>query len=161
LIQAFSKVVQNRDCHLILAGSGDAEYSLNLTQIVSSLGLADHISFTGFVTGADKQLLLQGADIFVLPSFAENFGVAVAEAMAAGLPVIITPGVQISPQVLAEKAGLVVEGDVELMANAIARLLDSPGERHQLGKNGKRLVNCYYTWDAIAKNLISVYTTLE
>lgn len=160
LINGFSQLAKKLDCHLILAGSGDAEYLTYLTQLVSSLGLADRISFAGFVTGEDKQLLLQGADIFVLPSFAENFGVAVAEAMAVGLSVIITPDVQISPLILEKKAGLVVEGDIELMANAIARLLDSPAERHQLGKNGKCLVSRYYTWNAIAINLISVYKTI-
>jgi Glycosyl transferases group 1 len=67
-------------------------------------------------------MLLQGSDLFVLPSFAENFGVAVAEAMAAGLPVIVTPGVQISPDVSAGKAGLVAEGNVDAVSEAIALL---------------------------------------
>lgn len=159
LINAFSQLTQNYDCHLILAGSGgDAEYILYLNQLVSSLGLANRISFTGFVTGKDKALLLQGADLFVLPSFAENFGVAVAEAMAAGLPVIVTPDVQISPEIEAEEAGLVVEGEVDTVAQAIARLLDFSNYREQLGENGKRLARDAYSWKAIAHKLVSIYT---
>ncbi|MEQ8536736.1 MAG: glycosyltransferase [Coleofasciculus sp. D1-CHI-01] len=161
LIQALSKLtVQNYDFHLILAGSGEADYVNHLKKLVASLGLAKYTSFAGFVTGEDKNLLLQGSDIFVLPSFSENFGVAVAEAMAAGLPVIVTPGVQISPEIAVAKAGLVVEGDVETLADAIATLLNSPHLRHELGENGKRLVSHRYSWKVIAQNLISVYTAI-
>jgi glycosyltransferase involved in cell wall biosynthesis len=160
LINVLSQIAQKYDCHLILAGSGDAEYLTYLIQLVSSLGLDNRTSFTGFVTGEDKDLLLQGSDLFVLPSFAENFGVAVAEAMAAGLPAIVTPDVQISPEIKEEKAGLVVKGEVDAVAKAIARLLDSPNYRNRLGENGKRLVSRCYSWKAIAQKLVSVYTAI-
>lgn len=158
LLQAIRQVAdQHHDCHLILAGSGETEYLTYLIGLVSSLGLASRTSFAGFVTGKDKALLLQGSDIFVLPSYAENFGVAVAEAMAAGLPVIVTPDVQISPEVAAEQAGLVVEGNVDALSAAIARLVASPEERCQLGENGQRLVHHCYSWKVIAQNLAEVY----
>lgn len=161
LLQALSQLAaQNYDFHLILAGSGEVDYLSYLTNLVSSLGLQERTSIPGFVTGGDKNLLLQAADIFVLPSFSENFGVAVAEAMAAGLPVVITPDVQISPEIAAEQAGLVVEGEVEPLANAIAQLLTSPNLRRQLGENGKRLANRRYSWSAIAQNLICVYSAI-
>ncbi|MFP5270575.1 glycosyltransferase [Coleofasciculus sp.] len=161
LIQALSQLaVKSYDFHLILAGSGETDYVNHLKKLVASLGLAKHTSFAGFVTGEDKNLLLQGSDIFVLPSFSENFGVAVAEAMAAGLPVIVTPGVQISPEIAAAKAGLVVEGEIETLADAIATLLNSPHLCHELGENGKRLVSHRYSWKVIAQNLISVYTAI-
>jgi glycosyltransferase involved in cell wall biosynthesis len=161
LLQAISQVAaQNHDCHLIFAGSGEAEYLNYLISLVSSLGLASRVSFAGFVTGKDKALLLQGSDIFVLPSYAENFGVAVAEAMAAGLPAIVTPDVQISPEVMTQQAGLVVEGNVDALSAAITRLIASPEERRQLGKNGQRLVNHCYSWNVIAQNLAEVYTKI-
>jgi glycosyltransferase involved in cell wall biosynthesis len=116
---------------------------------------------TGFVTGQKKDLLLQGSDLFVLPSFSENFGIAVAEAMAAGLPVIVTPDVQIAPDIAAEKAGLIVEGEVDALTDAIAQLLASPNLRHQLGENGKHLVSHRYCWSAIAQKLSSVYTAIS
>ncbi|MEQ8971703.1 MAG: glycosyltransferase [Coleofasciculus sp. C1-SOL-03] len=161
LIQALSQLtVKSYDFHLILAGSGEPDYVNYLQKLVASVGLTKNTSFAGFVTGEDKNLLLQGSDIFVLPSFSENFGVAVAEAMAAGLPVIVTPGVQISPEIAEAKAGLVVEGEVETLTDAIATLLNSPHLRHKLGENGKRLVSHRYSWKVIAQNLISVYTAI-
>lgn len=161
LIEALSYLAaQSYDFHLILAGSGESDYLSYLTNLVSSLGLTSRTSIPGFVMGEDKELLLQGADIFVLPSFSENFGIAVAEAMVARLPVIVTPDVQISPEIAAASAGLVVVAEVVPLADAITQLLTSPDLRRQLGENGKRLVSRCYSWSAIGKNLASLYTTI-
>ena len=161
LLQALGQLAaQNYDFHLILAGSGEPAYLDDLNQIISSLDLSSRITWAGFVTGAEKDRLLQGSDLFVLPSFSENFGIAVAEAMAAELPVIVTPGVQIAPTIAEAQAGLVVEGESEILASAIAQLLDSSKLRCQLGNNGKRLVNQRYSWPAIAQKLADVYTTI-
>jgi glycosyltransferase involved in cell wall biosynthesis len=162
LLYALSRLAaQNQEFHLILAGSGESDYLSYLTDLVSSLGLQSRTTMTGFVTGKAKDMLLQGSDLFVLPSFSENFGIAIAEAMAAGLPVIITPDIQIAPEIAAEKAGLVVEGDVEAVENAIAQLLADRHLRHQLGENGKRLASCRYCWNAIAQKLASAYTAIH
>ena len=161
LIQALSKLATlNHDFHLVLAGSGEPDYLTYLINLVSSLGLSDRTSIPGFVTGQDKDLLIQGSDMFVLPSFSENFGIAVAEAMAAGLPVIVTPDVQISPDIAEAKAGLVVEGDVDVLVDAIAQLLTSPQYRQQLGENGKRLVSRRYSWSAIASQFNGIYHSI-
>ncbi len=161
LLRALNRLVtHNNDFHLILAGSGETEYVNYLKNLVASLGLTSRISFPGFVNGTDKELLLKGSDIFVLPSFTENFGVAIAEAMAAGLPVIITPGVQIAPEIAQAKAGLVVEGESDTLSEAIAKLLTSPNLRYQLGENGKKLVSSRYSWSAISQNLASIYTAI-
>jgi glycosyltransferase involved in cell wall biosynthesis len=100
---------------------------------------------------------LQGADLFVLPSFAENFGVAVAEALAAGLPVVITPGIQIAPAVAAAQAGLVVEGQVTTLATALAQLFKHPELRQKMARNGQQLARQQYSWDAISRDLMQVY----
>lgn len=161
LIEALNKLASaNQDFHLIVAGSGEAEYVNYLNNLVSSLNWHSQTSMVGFVTGETKDLLLQGSDVFVLPSFSENFGIAVAEAMAAGCSVIVTPDVQIAPDITAFKAGLVVTGEVDTVAEAIAQLLASPSLRHQLGENGKRLVSSRYSWKAIAQNLQLVYSLL-
>ncbi|NEO79663.1 glycosyltransferase [Moorena sp. SIO4G3] len=161
LIQALNKLAtQNLDFHLIFAGSGESDYENQLKNLVASSGLTSRTTFTGFITGIDKELVLQGSNMFVLPTFSENFGIAIVEAMAAGLPVIITPGVQIAPEIAQAKAGLVVEGEVDALSNAIAQLLASPDLRNQLGENGKQLVSSRYSWSAIAQNLASVYATI-
>ena len=161
LIQTLAKLAeQNYQFHLILAGSGEADYLAYLKNLVAQSGLTDKTSFPGFVAGLDKDLLLQGADIFVLPSFSENFAIAVAEALAAGLPVIITPDIQISPEIAEAKAGLVVEGEQKAIGDAIASLLSDPQQRQILGENGKRLATHRYCWNAIASHLSGVYSSI-
>lgn len=151
---------QGNNFHLILAGSGTPDYLAHLKNLFTSLGLAYSVSFPGLVIDKEKDLLLQGSDLFVLPSFSENFGIAVAEALAAGLPVILTPGVQIAPDVAAAKAGFVVPGEVEPLAASIAQLLISPQLREELGQNGQRLAKERYSWRSIAQDLIPIYEAI-
>ena len=157
LIQAFQQAIaHNSPCHLILAGSGDTEYVEYLRQLVTDNQLSDRVTFTGFVTGYKKNLLLQGADIFVLPSYSENFGIAVAEAMAAGLPVIVTSGVQISTDIAAADAGIVTNSKTELVS-AIVQLIKSQEMRSRLSQNAIELATNKYNWDVIASQLIGHY----
>lgn len=161
LLQSLSSLAQEgHSFHLCLAGAGEPDYLNHLKTLIASLGLTAQTSLTGFVTGQDKEILLQGSDIFVLPSFSENFGVAVAEAMAAGLPVIITPDIQIAPDIARARAGLVVAGEAEALETAIAQLLNSPNLRQQLGENGRRFAQSHYSWDAIAQQLAAAYTAI-
>lgn len=161
LIRSLSKLALTQSkFHLILAGTGEPEYLQYLQNLVLDSGLTAQTTFSGFVTGKDKDLLLQGSDIFVLPSFSENFGIAVAEALANGLPVIITPDIQIAPEIYRANAGLIVPGEEETIANAIAQLLSTPEQRYQLGENGKTLVKERYSWNAIAYQLTEVYRTI-
>jgi glycosyltransferase involved in cell wall biosynthesis len=158
LLQSLSQLKeQGQRFHLIMAGSGDPDYEMELKSLAASLNITDRVSFPGLVLEEAKDLLLQGANLFVLPSFSENFGIAVAEALSAGLPVVITPDIQISSDIMAANAGLVVQGEVEALTNAIAQLLNSPQLRDQLGKNGQRLAKQHYSWITIAKQLIPIY----
>ncbi len=157
LLQALHQLRDRYRFHCLLAGSGDADYTDYVARQIADLGLMQCTTMTGFMDGYDKRLLLQGADLFVLPSFSENFGIAVAEALAAGLPVVITPGVQIAPEVDRAKAGLVVEGTVEAVAGAIAQLLTSVTLRQQLGTNGKQLAANRYSWYAVALEQRTIY----
>lgn len=157
LINALSKVTaHNSNFHLIMAGTGEANYVDYLQQLADKCNLSDRISFPGFIIGRQKEILLQGSDIFALPSYSENFGIAVAEAMAAGLPVIITPGVQIAVEVAAAKAGIIIEGEAEL-SKAIAQLLNSESRRSHLSQNAIALAQFRYAWDRIAKQLVTSY----
>ena len=156
LISAFKVIARNPRCHLVIAGSGDREYVKYLYSLVAENQLSDRITFTGFVTGYKKNILLQGADIFVLPSYSENFGIAVAEAMAAGLPVVVTPEVQISTDIAAADAGIVINSQAELVS-AIAQLLKSESTRSHFSQNAVELAVNKYNWDKIASQLIGHY----
>ena len=161
LMEAVSQIITNKyDVHLIVAGSGEPDYENYLKKLVVSLDLVNHVSFAGFVAGENKQLLLHGSDIFVLPSFTENFGVAVVEAMAAGLPVVITPDIQIAPEINKEKAGLVSEGEVNNLTKSILELLTNPDYRYELGQNARNLVNQKYSWNVITHKLVSAYQSV-
>jgi glycosyltransferase involved in cell wall biosynthesis len=128
--------------------------------MVASLKIADKTSFVGFVSGYEKDLLLQGSDLFVLPTYSENFGIALAEAMVSGLPVVTTPGAQIAPEIAHAKAGIIVEGEREPLQTAIAHLLNSPQLREELGENGRVFALQNYSWPAIAQKLASVYQAI-
>ncbi|GAX34329.1 glycosyltransferase [Nodularia sp. NIES-3585] len=161
LIQTLSNLAaQEQQFHLILAGSGETEYVQALHEMVASLNLAAQTSFVGFVSGYEKDLLLQGSDLFVLPTYSENFGIALAEAMVSGLPVVTTPGTQIAPEIAQAKAGMIVEGEIEPLQAAIAHLLNSPQLRYELGNNGRLFALEHYSWPAIAKKLASVYQAI-
>ncbi|MBE9179528.1 glycosyltransferase [Oculatella sp. LEGE 06141] len=161
LLESLSYLKAQRFCfHAIFAGSGEVDYLAQLKNLTTSLGLDDCVSFPGLVVGKDKDLLLQGSDLFVLPSFSENFGIAVAEALVAGCPVVITPGIQIAPDIASAQAGFVVEGAKESVAEAIAQLLKSPELRHEYGMNGQRLARERYSWRAIAQELTTVYQAI-
>jgi len=80
--------------------------------------------------------------------------------MAAELPVIITPGVQIAPEVECANAGAIADADSDAFGAAIAQFLSSPNLRRQLGTNGRRLVRRRYSWDAIAPQLAAAYQAI-
>lgn len=148
---------QGQPFHALIAGSGDEDYLDALKLLANALGIGEQVTFCGFVTGRDKDLLFQGSDLFALPSHSENFGIAVAEALVAQLPVVITPEVQISPDVARAEAGLVVEGTVEDFTSAIAQLLASPRLRREMGQQGAHLARTCYSWESIAKQLVVAY----
>jgi glycosyltransferase involved in cell wall biosynthesis len=157
LIDAFQQVArQNSSCHLLMAGSGEADYLAYLQQLATQKQLGERITFTGLITGNKKNILLQGADIFALPSYSENFGIAVAEAMAAGLPVIVTPGVQIAPEISTAEGGIIVNDRAELIT-ALTQLLESSKMRSHLSQNAMELAKDKYNWDNIASQLIAAY----
>ncbi|NJK60018.1 MAG: glycosyltransferase [Oscillatoriales cyanobacterium SM2_1_8] len=158
LLQALAGL--DRPWVALLAGTGDPAYLKGLAQLSTNLGLGDRVKFLGFVQGEAKTEALRGSDVFALPSQSENFGLAVAEAMAAGLPVLVTPGVQIAPEIAQAEAGLVVPPTVEAWRSALESILRNPAQRQTWGRNGQTLVEQTYQWGAIAERLATVYHQL-
>jgi glycosyltransferase involved in cell wall biosynthesis len=119
--------------------------------------LSSSVRFTGFLEGRKKEEVLEEADIFVLPSYHESFGIAVAEAMAWGLPVIVTDAVALYEEVRSADAGLVSRvGSSQALAEAIRELAD-PAKRREKGLNARRLVEQRFSRETLASSLVTFY----
>lgn len=147
------------DFHFVLAGSNpqDPNYENQIKQQIKSSILAKYTTITGFVEGEVKLGLLQDADLLVLPSYYENFGIAVAEAMGIGTPVVISDQVHIWEAVKQIEAGWITKCTVAALTQTLQTALQDKEERIQRGWNAKQLVIEQYSWDAIAKQMIEVY----
>ena len=145
--------------HFILAGSNpqDADYETEIKLQIHNSSLAKYTTITGFVSGDLKAKLLTKADLFVLPSYYENFGIAVAEAMAAGVPVVISDRIHIAEDIQQAEAGWVGPLEVGAIANSIKSALLNPQERQRRGLNGKEYAKKHYNWEAIAQQTIDAY----
>ena len=145
--------------HFILAGSNpqDADYETQIKVQIHNSSLAKYTTITGFVSGDLKVELLTKADLFVLPSYYENFGIAVAEAMAAGVPVVISDRIHIAEDIQQAEAGWVGPLEVGAIANSIKSALINPQERQRRGLNGKEYAKKHYNWEAIAQQTIDAY----
>jgi glycosyltransferase involved in cell wall biosynthesis len=144
-----------RPWQLLIAGSGEADYERRLRALATELGLADRCLWLGFVQGESKDRLLQGSDWFVLPSSAENFGIAVAEALAAATPVVVSPQVGLAPAVAEASAGLLSPLDPSELAATLSQALEQP--RLPLSLAARRLAEERYGWPAIACRMIRSY----
>ena len=158
LIQALGQLVLERsDFLLVVAGSGEPDYERRLRQMAVDAGIAERIEWRGFVAGPAKVALLRSADIFVLSSFQENFGIAVAEAMAYGVPVVISDRVNLHSVVAASGAGIVTQLDVKSLASGIRQLLQDDSFRLECGVNAANTASRYFSWVSIAQELTTLY----
>jgi len=142
---------------LVLAGQGASDYVSALRSQVADLGLPDAVIWTGFISGAQKLAALAAADVFVVSSSSESFGMSAVEAMASGLPVVLTDGVSIHNEVSRAKAGLVVPCSGDALSAALLRLANNAELRCQLGATGKRLVHERFSVQMMTRSLIAVY----
>ncbi len=158
LVRAFAQVASAReDVHLVLAGPDNEGYGEQVNRWLVREGVRDKATFTGMLQGQDKLEALKDADIFALPSYTENFGIAVLEAMACRLPVVISNKVNIWREVKDGGAGLVTSCDADEVAAALTLLLEDEVLRGKMGKAGSVLVNTSYSWDSVARNLLEAY----
>ena len=143
--------------NLVIAGNDEEGYRPGLEELATELGVRERIVYTGPVGGADKRELLRHCRMLVLPSYSENFGNVVLEAMALGRPVVITPEVGSASLVRESGAGLVAEGEPERLAGAVASLLADPDAAERMGEIGRETVRESFTWDAVARRMEAVY----
>lgn len=158
LVDAFARIAaEHDDVHLVIAGPDNDGYMSEIKELVNERDLCDRVTFTGMLLGEDKLAVLRDADVFALPSYSENFGIAVVEAMLCGLPVVISNNVNIWREVKSAGAGIVTACRADEVASAIARLLADPGLRHKMGAAGRALVEERYQWEEVAKELEDAY----
>lgn len=133
LIQAFAKVTQqNPALHLVMAGPDQEGWGERLVDLSKSLGVHSRITWTGMLAGELKWGAFRAAEAFVLPSHSENFGVVVAEALACGLPVLITDKVNIWREIDADGAGLVEPDTLEGVHDLLKQWLEMPTAARQI-----------------------------
>jgi len=158
LVKAFAEVARvQTDAHLVLAGSDNEGYGFRVRRWLRDRGVLEKATFTGMLLGGDKVAALHGAEVFVLPSYYENFGVAVLEAMACRLPVVVSDRVAIAREVGAAGAGLVVRCDWRELAQALARLLSQPDQSRAMGARGADLVRQRFSWAVVGGAMADAY----
>lgn len=142
---------------LVLAGSGAKDLVSELHSQADELGIANHVFWPGFLKGEEKRAAFADADLFVLPSWSENFGIAVVEAMAAGCAVVVSDQVGIHGDIAAANAGAVVRCDVADLADALCQLLADRPARAFMGFNGKCLTQTHYSIETVTSRLLAAY----
>ena len=153
LIDAF-KSLNNDALRLVIAGDGSRDYVSSLKQ---RAGDSQTIIFTGWIEGEQKEALLRDAALFVLPSHHENFGLSVMEAMARGVPVLVSPHVNLVPEIKAANAGWIV--DLPHLNVILAAALENETERTRRGKSAYEFAQ-QYSWQRTAAELAKLYRQL-
>ena len=141
----------------IIAGYENKSYKKLLLKMIDQLGLGDLVSFIGPKFGQDKIDEFDSADIMILPSFNENFGIVVAEALARGLPVITTKGTPWE-ELNEKKCGFWVNNNDEGIKSGLIKLLETPEkELNKMGERGRQLIQEKDLWENISIKSIKLY----
>lgn len=161
LSEAFSRVAHKlADVHLVVSGYDGEGYGERVRDALRRHGTLELVTFTGPVVGAEKLAAFRDCDLLVMPSYQENFGMAALEAMACGLPVVVSKGVYLYPEIERAGAGLVVDGEPAGLAAAMETLLEDPALRVRLGAAGRRLVRKRFSAERVAAEMRAVYRSI-
>lgn len=142
---------------LIIAGNDENGYRSELERLAIANQVDGRIRFTGMVSDDHKWALYENAALFVLPSYSENFGNVVAEAMAMGCPVVVTPQVGLASLVGESGAGVVVDGAPKILAEVIRTLLQDSARRRLMGERGRFAARQKLSWRSVAEQMESLY----
>jgi glycosyltransferase involved in cell wall biosynthesis len=163
LIESFAMLrKQHRfgDWSLIFAGAGDEDYINRLKDLARQRGLNGAARFVGWLDGAGKYAALKGASLLAMPSYQENFGISLIEAMACGVPVLVSPHVNLAPDIERACAGWIAELSQEKLAGVLAEALDDVEERQRRGAHARALAQTFAA-PLIANSLVKLYQSLN
>ena len=144
------------DASFTLVGPDEGE-GAHIAALIDEYGLAGRVSMEGAVSPEDSGARLARASVYVLPSVDEPYPMSVLEAMAIGLPVVITDSCGLAPLVAESQSGIVVGSDLESLVSAVLRMLRDPDEAANMGENGRRIVETELQMGNVARILEEVY----
>ena len=161
LAKAYGLLSKKRDdVYLVVVGDGPEKFKNQVKNWFKNEGVFERTLFTGMFTGREKLEAYTGSDIFVLPSYSESFGMVVIEAMACGLPTIISDGVGLYQEINSSRSGLVVPCDSVKLAEAMNNLLNDAALRQNIKENAKKLVKEKFDIDKVADEMLKEYKKL-
>lgn len=161
LADAFAKLRQNNPHAYLLIAGPDGGMEEKLKRQLADNNVSDAVRFTGLIMGDDKLAAFAAADVFVLPSYSENFGISAVEAMAAGVPTIITDQVNIHHEIAEDGAGVIVSCDSDDLHQALDTLLQDQPKLDQFAERGKTSIKNRYDWEVVAPSLVDVYARMS
>lgn len=162
LVEAWSQLDRTlrADWKVEIAGNGEEAYIQTIQQLIKNKGLASEIHIIGPQFGAAKLAAYYRADVFVLPTYSENFGIVVAEALACGIPVITTQGAPWQ-DLETHGCGWWIPTGVEALTQTLAIAMSlPPAQLAQMGAKGRQLVEEKYSMEAVAAQMLQLYQWL-
>ena len=158
LVPAMQQVVaHDPGARLVIAGPDEGGYRARVEAMIAAHGLGGAVRFTGLVDAGQRAALFARAALLAAPSYQENFGMAVVEAMAAGVPVVVSEKLNLAGEVATEGAGLVTPLESGALAAALSSLLRDPERRGQMGEAGRRFVLERFSAAAVGDQLRRAY----
>ena len=158
LIPAFADVSKPfADARLAIVGPDNEGLEADIRDWCQQAGVLDKVLFAGHLNAEQVRQAYVDADVFVLPSYTENFGMTVIEALACRLPVVISDQVNIHREIQQASAGLVTGLDAGEVSAAICKLLANPELAAGLGAAGRKFVHHRYCWDTVTTETIDAY----
>ena len=159
LIPAFAQA-QIPDAMLVIVGPDLQNFQATVESTIRQHNIVDRVIFTGMLRGPDRIAALADADLFALPSYHENFGISVIEALAAGVPVIISDEVNVCREIAAAQVGAVVPTKIEPLAIELKRWISDDALRAAAAARAKPFVQEHYNWANIARRWVDHYVAL-
>lgn len=159
LFKIISDIDRNllNEFEFVIAGYGLQEYIDSLKKLAIKLRIQDLIKFIGPIHGQEKINIYDNSDFFILPTYSENYGIVVAEALARGLPVITTKGTPWS-ELNSSNSGLWVENTDEGLRNGLMKMLTMPeSNKRTMRKNGRELIENKYLWEKTSLRTLELY----
>ncbi len=157
LVPAFAHALAaGHDLHLVLAGPDDGMGG-KVREWAAGAGVADRVTLTGMLQGDDRPAAFAAAELFVLPSYNENFGLAVVEAIAAGVPVVVSNRVNIWREIEADGAGRVVPRDGARLGQVLVEMVSDRAALARMSEAARKSAAARYNWDRVGAALERVY----